>query len=93
MFALKVLVMCPVLFQPEEKVVKKEESRDEDDIEDDSSTANAEEYDPMDAEEADEDDDDGSTSFYVQAIRFLILVNEEKSCTTLTCDGQCFHII
>lgn len=41
----------------EDKVVKKEESKDEEDNEDDSSTANAEEYDPMEAEDDDDDDD------------------------------------
>lgn len=42
----------------DEKSVKKQSSRDEDENEDDSSTANAEEYDPMEAEDADDDDDD-----------------------------------
>ncbi|XP_071371978.1 cell division cycle and apoptosis regulator protein 1-like, partial [Centroberyx affinis] len=42
----------------DEKVLKKEESRDEDENEDEGSTANAEEYDPMEAEDADDDDDD-----------------------------------
>lgn len=42
----------------EEKTVKKEESRDEEENEDDGSTANAEEYDPMEAEDADDDEDD-----------------------------------
>ncbi|XP_061600546.1 cell division cycle and apoptosis regulator protein 1 isoform X2 [Cololabis saira] len=41
----------------EEKTVKKEESRDEEN-EDDTSMANAEEYDPMEAEDADDDEDD-----------------------------------
>lgn len=42
----------------DEKAVKKEPSRDEEENEDDGSTANAEEYDPMEAEDADDDDDD-----------------------------------
>lgn len=42
----------------DEKAVKKEDSRDEEENEDDRSTANAEEYDPMEAEDADDDDDD-----------------------------------
>lgn len=42
----------------DEKVVKKELSRDEEENEDDGSTANAEEYDPMEAEDAEDDDDD-----------------------------------
>lgn len=42
----------------DEKTVKKEPSRDEEEIEDDGSTNNAEEYDPMEAEDAEDDDDD-----------------------------------
>lgn len=42
----------------DDKAVKKEPSRDEDENEDDGSTANAEEYDPMEAEDVDDDDDD-----------------------------------
>ncbi|CAL8298721.1 unnamed protein product [Merluccius merluccius] len=41
----------------DEKVLKKEESRDEEENEDEGSTANAEEYDPMEAEDADEEED------------------------------------
>lgn len=40
--------------------MKKEESRDEEENEDDGSTANAEEYDPMEAEDADDDEYDGN---------------------------------
>lgn len=42
----------------DEKTVKKQSSRDEEENEDDGSTANAEEYDPMEAEDAEDDDDD-----------------------------------
>lgn len=49
-----------VFNQCDEKAVKKELSRDEEENEDDGSTANAEEYDPMEAEDADDDDDDGT---------------------------------
>lgn len=42
----------------DDKTIKKEESRDEDENEDEGSTANAEEYDPLEAEDADDDDDD-----------------------------------
>ncbi|XP_056147667.1 cell division cycle and apoptosis regulator protein 1 isoform X2 [Lampris incognitus] len=41
----------------DEKAVNKEESHDDEDNEDDGSTTNAEEYDPMEAEDADVDDD------------------------------------
>ena len=49
------------MFQCDEKTIKKEASRDEEENEDDGSTANAEEYDPMEAEDAEDDDDDGTT--------------------------------
>ncbi|MEQ2278866.1 Cell division cycle and apoptosis regulator protein 1 [Ameca splendens] len=42
----------------DDKTIKKEESRDEDENEDEGSTANADEYDPMEAEDDDDDDDD-----------------------------------
>lgn len=43
-------------------MLKKEPSQDEEENEDEGSTANAEEYDPMEAEDVD-DDDDGTLSF------------------------------
>lgn len=46
--------------------MKKEESRDEEENEDDGSTANAEEYDPMEAEDADDDEDDGTILFLIK---------------------------
>ncbi|KAK1905985.1 Cell division cycle and apoptosis regulator protein 1 [Dissostichus eleginoides] len=46
------------IYKSDEKTVKKEPSRDEEEIEDDGSTNNAEEYDPMEAEDAEDDDDD-----------------------------------
>lgn len=55
--------MTFVFNQYDEKSVKKEDSRDEEENEDDGSMANAEEYDPMEAEDADDDDDDGTTLF------------------------------
>lgn len=78
--------------QSDEKAVKKEPSRDEEENEDDGSTANAEEYDPMEAEDAEDDDDDGTMLFFsnAQPKRLLLmfpkydLVNDEKSCTTLS---------
>lgn len=78
--------------QSDEKVVKKEPSRDEEENEDDGSTANAEEYDPMEAEDAEDDDDDGTMHFFLNAqLKRLLLkfpqydsVNDEKSCTTLS---------
>lgn len=66
--------------------MKKEESRDEEENEDDGSTANAEEYDPMEAEDADDDEDDGTAGFFFRScLNFpqYNLVNDEKSCTTL----------
>lgn len=62
--------LCDLCFnQGDDKGMKKEESRDEEENEDDGSTANAEEYDPMEAEDAEDDDDDGTAfpslfSFY-----------------------------
>lgn len=79
--------------QSDEKAVKKEPSRDEDENEDDGSTANAEEYDPMEAEDAEDDDDDGTMHLLfhnAQPKRLLLKfpqydsVNDEKSCTTLS---------
>lgn len=58
-----------VLNQYDEKALKKEDSRDEEENEDDGSMANAEEYDPLEAEDADDDDDDGtSLSFCMNRI-------------------------
>lgn len=51
---------CFVFIQYDDKVIKKEDSRDEEENEDDGSMVNAEEYDPMEAEDADDDDDDGN---------------------------------
>lgn len=49
----------------DKKAIKKESSRDEEDNEDEGSMANAEEYDPMEAEDADDDDDDGTALFFL----------------------------
>ena len=61
--------------QSEEKVpnLKKEESREEEEGEDEGSTANAEEYDPMEAEDADEEEDNGSPSC-TRGLRSLISI-------------------
>lgn len=63
--------MICVFNQYDDKVMKKEESRDEEENEDDGSTANAEEYDPIEAEDAEDDDDDGtalSLPFFLSVI-------------------------
>lgn len=85
------LYMTCVFNQYDEKTVKKEESRDEEENEDDGSTANAEEYDPMEAEDADDDDDDGTALclIFFKYVRLFFhfpqynLVIDEKPCTTL----------
>lgn len=45
--------------EDKERALKKEESKDDDDNEDESSNNNADEYDPMEAEDADEYDEEG----------------------------------
>lgn len=58
--------------QCDEKSLKKEESRDEEENEDDGSAVNAEEYDPMEAEDADDDDDDGTACLFVCSIPVIL---------------------
>lgn len=63
--------MFQIFFSPQidEKTIKKELSRDEEENEDEGSTANAEEYDPMEAEDAEDDEDDGTDlSLFLSAL-------------------------
>lgn len=49
--------------EDKERSLKKEESKDDDDNEDESSNNNADEYDPLEAEDADEYDDDDKDDY------------------------------
>lgn len=85
--------MTFVFNQYDEKAVKKEDSRDEEENEDDGSMANAEEYDPMEAEDAEDDDDDG-TALSFSMNRFFKLISHKiiwsvtrNHAPRWTCDG------
>lgn len=59
--------------------MKKEPSRDEEEIEDDGSTNNAEEYDPMEAEDAEDDDDDGIALFF--QMQYIYVMSHNRICS------------
>lgn len=56
--------------------MKKDESKDDDDNEDESSNNNADEYDPMEAEDADEYDDEGISCTLVTRLGYLIFYKQ-----------------